>query len=138
MSIPDLTSTASRCVAEALVREDLGRRCFRHLGMSDECAKIWVFNGYNTEKYCSKICWAKTLFRQPNNGPPPACQLSKCLECDEAQSGPIFKAVAGRTRRRSGLLSKICRPCETIANITHTSACPSFDTIMTLMEERTG
>jgi hypothetical protein len=41
----------------------------------------------------------------------PDGSLNACLACDEAKSGPTFKAVAGRTRRRSGLSSAIARPC---------------------------
>ena len=62
--------------------------------------------------------------RAPNNGPPPACALNDCLQCDEDEAGPVFKAVAGRTRRRSGLESAIARPCSTVAQIVH-EVCPS-------------
>jgi len=41
----------------------------------------------------------------------PDGSLNACLACDEVHSGPTFKAVAGKTRRRSGLSSAIARPC---------------------------
>jgi hypothetical protein len=37
--------------------------------------------------------------------------LNPCLACDEEKSGSVFKAVAGRTRRRSGIPTAICRSC---------------------------
>jgi hypothetical protein len=51
-----------------------------------------------------------------------ACGLSSvgfqmnvaCLLCGETQSGPVFKAVAGRTRRNSGLPKALCRPCSEV------------------------
>ena len=49
-----------------------------------------------------------------NNGPPPTCQLNDCLQCDEDKSGKIFQQYGGRTRRRSGLLSAIVRPCNSL------------------------
>ena len=45
--------------------------------------------------------------------------LNACLQCDEDVSGDVFKTVAGRTRRNSGLASAICRPCETVWRIEH-------------------
>jgi hypothetical protein len=45
--------------------------------------------------------------------------LNSCLQCDEDISGAVFKTVAGRTRRNSGLASAICRPCETVWRIEH-------------------
>lgn len=43
--------------------------------------------------------------------------------CDEQMSGPIFQEVASRSRRRSGLLSKIARPCNVILIVNHTNPC---------------
>uniref|UniRef100_A0A7S3UZF0 Uncharacterized protein n=1 Tax=Aplanochytrium stocchinoi TaxID=215587 RepID=A0A7S3UZF0_9STRA len=45
--------------------------------------------------------------QQYQNGP---YRLNPCLQCDECRSGPVFQKVAGRTRRNSGLHSKIERP----------------------------
>jgi hypothetical protein len=49
-----------------------------------------------------------------NNGPPPACKIADCLNCDETMSGSGFQTVAARSRRRSGLLSKIVRDCNNL------------------------
>ena len=36
-----------------------------------------------------------------------------------AQSGPVFKAVSGRTRRNSGLPNALCRPCSEVRPLVH-------------------
>jgi len=46
-------------------------------------------------------------------------RLNACLQCDEDRSGPVFKAIAGRTRRNSGIQSSIPRPTEEIAPVIH-------------------
>jgi hypothetical protein len=45
--------------------------------------------------------------------------MAPCIACDEYKSGPIFKVVAGRTRRDSGLKSNINRPASEIYHVTH-------------------
>ena len=45
--------------------------------------------------------------------------LNPCLTCDEQMSGPVFKAIAGRTRRKTGLASALCRPCDQVQQIVH-------------------
>ena len=45
--------------------------------------------------------------------------LNECLQCDEDLSGPVFKAVAGRTRRNTGLASALCRPCDEVRQVVH-------------------
>ena len=45
--------------------------------------------------------------------------LNDCLQCDEDESGAVFKAVAGRTRRNTGLASSICRPCSEVKPLIH-------------------
>lgn len=91
------------------------------LGLSFECAKIWNYDGIYDGKACATSCLGELT--APNNGPPPACALNPCLQCDEDLAGPIFTAFAGRTRRRSGLLSEIVRPCESIAKNLHHNPC---------------
>ena len=44
-------------------------------------------------------------------GPPP--------QRDEDESGAVFKAYAGRTRRNTGLASTICRPCAEVRPLVH-------------------
>ncbi len=45
--------------------------------------------------------------------------LNPCLQCDEDRSGPVFKAVAGRTRRNTGIASALCRPCDEVSPLVH-------------------
>ena len=49
----------------------------------------------------------------------PDGSLNACLQCDEEQSGPVFKAVAGRSRRNTGLASSMCRPCSEVRPLDH-------------------
>lgn len=73
---------------------------------------------------CFDVCIDFTFFGDgANNGPPPECKIANCLLCDEQMSGPIFQTEAARSRRRSGLLSKIARPCEVILIVDHQPPC---------------
>jgi hypothetical protein len=58
-----------------------------------------------------------TRLSDPYNTPDGA--LDPCLACDEDMSGPVFKEVAGRTRRNSGLANAICRPCSEVQPLVH-------------------
>lgn len=44
----------------------------------------------------------------------PDGSLNSCLQCDEDESGPVFKYYSGRTRRNSGIESEIPRPSDSI------------------------
>ena len=46
-------------------------------------------------------------------------RLNPCIQCDEDESGPVFKDVAGRTRRNSGIPNAICRPCAEVQPLVH-------------------
>lgn len=81
--------------------------CFEKLGFTDACAQIWSFNVDHTRAECFGTCTATI----PTKHKRPDGSLNPCLACDEENSGPVFKAIAGRTRRRSGLSSSIARPC---------------------------
>lgn len=83
--------------------------------MTEGCAAIWMANVRSTLHNCGGACFAEDLFDTAFNGPAPFCELSECLQCDEDNAGDVFKAYAGQTRRRSGLISAIARPCDTIA-----------------------
>lgn len=126
---PDLTTEGSYCAKQSIVGDNLGLQCYQDLGMTESCAMIWVYNSLNTAEKCLKRC--ATTKNKPNNGSPPECTLNDCLQCDEDVSGPIFKQVAARTRRRSGLLSAIVRPCDALVPITQES-CPET---LPLMDE---
>ena len=65
----------------------------------------------------------------PTYGPSPQCSLNSCLQCDETQSGIIFKQYAGRIRRNSALLTDMVRNCSDIAKIKHVVPCQFINKI---------
>ena len=115
IGVPDMTKAGKKCGVEALLSLDLGLKCFRGLGMTAQCARIWAYDAMSDASGCAAIC-VKDI-AQPYNIPP-SCKLNDCLQCDEDGAGPLFKRFAGRTRRRSGLISAIQRPCSSVANLT--------------------
>ena len=86
---------------------------------------MWMYNVFQTRDKCFDTCIDFTFAGDPNNSPAPECIIADCLQCDEDYSGPYFKTYAGRTRRRSGLLSKIARPCDAILIVNHADPCPN-------------
>ena len=123
LEFADLTTFGSRCFTRALARYDAGVECLQDLGFTEACADIWIDNARNTGRRCALTCALTDLRDTPNNGNTPLCTLNECLQCDEDESGPIFKQFAGRTRRTSGLLSPIARLCSELEEITH-EVCP--------------
>ena len=89
--------------------------CLQKLGFTLPCAQVWAYNTSNTRKQCLVVC-LKNL-DQPYNLDDGT--LNPCLSCDEVQSGPVFKAIAGRTRRNTGLPNAICRPCSEVRAVVH-------------------
>lgn len=121
MAIKDMTKVGKRCGVEAVISMKTGIKCFHNLGFSVPCAEIWAYDAVADAKPCGGICLRD--IRKPYNIPP-ACQINDCLQCDEEKSGPIFKRFAARTRRRSGLISAIQRPCESVARLVHEPCTP--------------
>jgi hypothetical protein len=113
----DLTTQGKFCAKQGALSLEDGRECYRNLGMTKDCAEIWADNSWNTATDCFADCVIEVTKDQPNNGPAPDCKLNDCLQCDENKSGQIFQEYAGRTRRRSGLLSAIARPCDQLVSI---------------------
>jgi hypothetical protein len=91
--------------------------CLEALGFTTACARIWHYNARHTREECLAICLASWIEAEPSAGKDG--RLNPCLQCDEDRSGPVFKLVAGRTRRNSGLRSSIPRPDEEVAHVTH-------------------
>jgi hypothetical protein len=89
--------------------------CIEGLGFTRPCAQAWAWNVRNTQGKCLEPC----LFI--GDGPYHQADgtLNACLACDEKVSGAVFKAVAGRTRRNTGLASSICRPCSETRPVAH-------------------
>ncbi|MEM7435649.1 MAG: hypothetical protein AAF436_10895 [Myxococcota bacterium] len=103
----DLGSAGRNCGLLGTFGDRTQMSCLKGLGFTDPCAQIWSFNVDNTRGECLGLCTVNLpADNTVDNG-----SLNACLACDEKRSGPIFKAVAGRTRRRSGLSSAIARPC---------------------------
>lgn len=121
----NLLEESMKCGFAGKMNRRLGFECFKELGFTDGCAAIWNYNANNTGVHCLFPCAPYTALHLPTNGPPPLCKLADCLACDEEQSGPVFARFAGRTRRRSGLLSSIARPCSAIVALDQISPCRS-------------
>jgi hypothetical protein len=112
---PDLTTPVRRCGIS--FEAAAGLACLESLGFSAACAQTWLYNVENTRRQCFSVCilsWVKGEAPTQDDG-----RLNSCLQCDEDRSGPVFKAIAGRTRRNSGIHSSIPRPNEEIAPIVH-------------------
>uniref|UniRef100_A0A0G4I1W9 Uncharacterized protein n=1 Tax=Chromera velia CCMP2878 TaxID=1169474 RepID=A0A0G4I1W9_9ALVE len=121
---PDMTSEGKVCASKALFSSAWGKKCYEQLGFSSPCAAIWNLDGTHTGRSCFWTCIRSVAKGEPNNGPPPECQLNACLQCDEEAAGPIFQSFAGRTRRRSGLMSAIARGCADFARLHPSDALP--------------
>eukprot|EP00808_Paulinella_micropora_P028141 g27903.t1 len=121
IKLPDLTTAGKKCAMIGQVSYSYGLQCWKDLGFTLPCAMMYNYNA----QYDIENCWLKCMANlfTPNNAPAPGCELNSCLECDEDLAGPVFKKVAGRTRRGSGLESAIARPCESVARLEHTP-CP--------------
>jgi hypothetical protein len=117
LSVEDFTTAGKICATKGLFNEQVGLECYMDIGLTQECAKIWNYDGIYDGKACGAVCAQHVS--DPNNGPTPGCELNECLQCDEDKAGPLFTSFGGRTRRRSGLLSEIVRNCSSIATITH-------------------
>lgn len=112
----DLTEPVRACGVLGLTQgDDANLQCLLDLGFTPPCAQIWLYNTINTRTACLDECLdaLDAPYHLPDGS------LNPCLTCDEEQSGPVFKAVAGRTRRNTGLASALCRPCATVHPLTH-------------------
>ena len=128
MEFPDLQQEGRVCGIKTLSSEEEALQCYQDLGFSEACAAIWLYNTIRSrapqaQSGCLEPCLQMTLGLLPAFGPPPTCDLHPCIQCDEDVSGPIFKEYAGRTRRNSGILGNIIRPCDSIASIEHVDPC---------------
>ncbi|KAF2068793.1 hypothetical protein CYY_009885 [Polysphondylium violaceum] len=120
MKYMDLTSPIRDCAIVSFISKEISLDCIQKVAQfSHSCSIIWLYDSLNTRKYCLDICLYDYIHHVPNNVPTNSTILNDCLACDEEKSGPVFKVVAGRTRRDSGLKSAINRPPDSIYNITH-------------------
>jgi hypothetical protein len=113
----DLTAPVRACAFAAGNPDggDPDLACLLALGFDLPCAQLWSYNTAHTRSVCLQICLEN--FTTPYNLPDGT--LNPCLQCDEDRSGPIFKAVGGRTRRNSGIPNAICRPCSEVQPLVH-------------------
>jgi hypothetical protein len=114
---PDQTGPVRQCSIDNFGQpvESLEACIADAVGFTAPCARIWAYNAINDRVGCGAICLEE--LDSPYNEPDGS--LNPCLQCDEDMSGPVFKAVAGRTRRSSGLPAAICRPCAAVWRIEH-------------------
>lgn len=116
IDVEDLTDEARRCGLRTIGQGSQALQdCLQDLGFSEPCAQIWVFNSKHTQAECLGPCFSRT--DAPHHEEDGA--LNACLQCDEDVSGDVFKAVAGRTRRNSGIPTALCRPCGSIWPFVH-------------------
>lgn len=116
MRYPDLTDPVRECGLLGFSEgEQATLDCIEDLGFTHPCAQIWAYNTQNTRTFCLSECLA--ALDEPYHLPDGS--LNPCVQCDEEVSGPVFKAVAGRTRRNSGLPNAMCRPCGEVRPFEH-------------------
>ncbi len=113
----DLTAPVRACGMSGLgfATFDQDVACLQALGFDLPCAQIWAYNTQHTRDRCLRVCLS--ALTQPYNNPDGS--LNDCLKCDETESGPVFKWIAGRTRRNCGLPNAICRPCSEVRPLVH-------------------
>ena len=112
----DLTSPVRECgLVGVRDGEEANIACLQELGFDLPCAQIWYYNTNYTRQKCGRPCFA--ALNDPYHFADG--RLNDCLQCDEDNAGPVFKAYAGRTRRNSGLATAICRPCEGLFPANH-------------------
>lgn len=114
-SHPDLTDPVRQCGIANIGRFDGLLSCLEALGFTRPCAQIWAYNTEHTRDACGATC--VRLLRAPYHEEDGS--LNECLACDERESGAVFKAIAGRTRRNSGLANAMCRPCSEVIPLAH-------------------
>lgn len=114
--VGDLTKPVRQCGLDHIFgTQEEHLACLMNLGFTRPCAQIWYFNTKHTQAECADECFS--AIDDPYHLDDGA--LNPCLRCDEQLSGPVFKAIAGRTRRNSGLATALCRPCDSVTPLAH-------------------
>jgi hypothetical protein len=111
MNNDDLTAPVRNCGFDPSTE----LACLQQLGFDLPCAQAWAYDTDHTRSVCLTTC-VPLLYATYNT---PDGSLNACIQCDEDESGPVFKAVAGRTRRNSGIPNAICRPCSEVQPLVH-------------------
>lgn len=113
----DIGRPVQKCSVDTFGRPvaDLTACIVDRLGMTKPCAEIWAYNSRNTQQKCLDVCFTQldAPYHQRNGA------LNTCIACEQRLSGPTMKAVAGRTRRNTGIASTVCVPCGEVTAIAH-------------------
>lgn len=112
----DLAGPVRSCTSKGIIEsEEKTMNCLMDIGFDRLCAKVWYYNTKNTTSACILKCIDDftSVYHEPDGS------LNDCIQCDEDESGPVFKATSGRTRRNSGLPTALCRPCTSVSRIKH-------------------
>ncbi len=95
IEMPDQTEPIRDCGMLGLGGDiQLVIECLEELGFERPCAQINAYNTRHTSEKCGSICMP--LLKSPYQNPDGS--LNACIQCDEDESGDIFRAVAGRAR----------------------------------------
>jgi len=132
MRTPDILTATKHCSKLSLLRGNSRENCLAEIGLSKACSELWLHRWNAVFVNCLLECTESMLRDEPSNTGP-QCELNDCVQCNEDTVGEVFTQVAGRTRRRSGLLSTEARLCEEISPVIHQS-CPMVN--VTLAEQR--
>ena len=114
---PDQTGPVRQCALDNLggALEELDDCIQAAMGFTPPCGRIYAYSVLNSARECRSLCFEH--LDSPYNEEDGS--LNPCLQCDDDNSGAVFKVVAGRTRRTTGVPAAICRPCETIWRVDH-------------------
>ncbi len=115
LSQNDLVAPVRSCALHNATSHEDNVQCLLMLGFTRPCAEIWAYNSRNTRRHCLFSCLLNIWSSYHDNDH----SLNACLACDERESGPVFKAVAGRTRRNTGTPNAICRPSSEVQPLVH-------------------
>lgn len=116
---PDLTAPVRECGVKHGGDAAAQLACLEALGFDRPCAQIWSYNTDHTRARCLGPCIAALTASPTFAYNEPDGAINACLQCDEDESGPVFKAVAGRSRRNTGVASTMCRPCSEVTPLVH-------------------
>lgn len=97
-------------------------KCFEdEIGYSSQCARLWAHGATLTSTQCLSSCAGAG---GDYNGPPPECELSQCIKCNEDVQGEMFGKFAGRTSLNSGIVG-FAYPCSSFTPYDHAETCSS-------------
>jgi hypothetical protein len=114
-----LTNTSTDCAAlGAVFGIKTAEWCFeKYVGFTPQCQVCWINDVECNMKDCALKCISYKIFGSLVWKPKHPDDLNPCLQCDETDCGPAFKACAGANRRRCGIVSDIDRPEDEICKL---------------------